>query len=145
MLDLLQIFREHTERGQVRYASSIIASQVASLENISKRIDNKIKPQKPSQPPAQLPAQPPARLPIQPVAQPTTQPQQKITSSYAQVASSRKEELPKTERTTVQKKTKSPRSSLIDTLKSSKELFYTSFGSPRRESYFVQLSGVRII
>ncbi|KAF1980549.1 hypothetical protein K402DRAFT_387825, partial [Aulographum hederae CBS 113979] len=66
MLDLLQIFREYTEKGQVRYASSIIASQVASLENISKRIDNKTKFQKPSQPPIQLPAQPSARLSIQP-------------------------------------------------------------------------------
>ncbi|KAF1981139.1 hypothetical protein K402DRAFT_251022 [Aulographum hederae CBS 113979] len=49
-LDLLQIFREYTEKGQVRYASSIIASQVASLENISRRIDSKTKIQKPSQP-----------------------------------------------------------------------------------------------
>ncbi|KAF1980690.1 hypothetical protein K402DRAFT_275168 [Aulographum hederae CBS 113979] len=57
MLDLLQIFREYTEKGQVRYASSIIASQVASLENISKRIDNKTKSQKPSQP-----SQPPIQL-----------------------------------------------------------------------------------
>ncbi|KAF1984490.1 hypothetical protein K402DRAFT_395510, partial [Aulographum hederae CBS 113979] len=86
MLDLLQIFREYTEKGQVRYASSIIASQVASLENISKRIDNKTKAQKPSQPsqpPIQLSAQPSARLSTQPIAQPTTQLQQKIASSKA--------------------------------------------------------------
>ncbi|KAF1980598.1 hypothetical protein K402DRAFT_426098 [Aulographum hederae CBS 113979] len=42
--------KESAGMGQVRYASSIIASQVATLENISKRIDNKTKIHKPAKP-----------------------------------------------------------------------------------------------
>ncbi|KAF1981148.1 hypothetical protein K402DRAFT_251089 [Aulographum hederae CBS 113979] len=97
LLDLLQIFREYTEKGQVRYASSIIASQVATLENISKRIDNKTKIPKPTQP-AQ-PIQP--TLPLQRSVQ-----RQQSKASYAQVASPKNGEGRKAEWTTVQKKPK---------------------------------------
>ncbi|KAF1982153.1 hypothetical protein K402DRAFT_308579, partial [Aulographum hederae CBS 113979] len=102
ILDLLQIFREYTEKSQVRYASSIIASQVASLENISRRIDSKTKIQKPSQPvkPAQPTQSPfPSQRPIQP---------QQTKASYAQMASPKNGEAEKQEWTTVQKKPKSP-------------------------------------
>ncbi|KAF1986689.1 hypothetical protein K402DRAFT_332103 [Aulographum hederae CBS 113979] len=97
LLNLFQIFREFTEKGQVRYASSIIASQVATLENISKRIDNQTKTHKPAKP-AQSPQ--PTPSPQQPVQLQQAKP------SYAQVASPRTGETGKSEWTTVQKKTK---------------------------------------
>lgn len=97
LLDLLQIFREYTEKGTVHYASSILASQVASLENVSKRIDNKTKNQKPTQP-------------TQP-AQHTPMPQQHAhqqgsKTSYAQIVSSQNQAAGNQDWTTVQKKNK---------------------------------------
>jgi hypothetical protein len=40
LLDLLELFREYTEKGRIRHASSILASQVANLENATRRIEN---------------------------------------------------------------------------------------------------------
>ncbi|KAF1990556.1 hypothetical protein K402DRAFT_390178, partial [Aulographum hederae CBS 113979] len=97
LLDLLQIFRDFTEKGQVRYASSIIAFQVATLENVSKRIDNKTKTHKPAKP-AQLSQ--PIPSPPQPVQLQQAKP------SYAQMASPRTGKTGKAEWTTIQKKTK---------------------------------------
>ena len=39
LLDLLEIFREYTEKGRIRHASTILASQVANLEQATKRIE----------------------------------------------------------------------------------------------------------
>lgn len=97
LLDLLQIFREYTEKGKVNYASSILATQVASLEIISKRIDNKTKQPKPG-----LPAQLAKRTPLpEQQAQP-----QGTKASYAQVVSSQTKASEKTEWSTIQRKTK---------------------------------------
>lgn len=41
LLDLLEVFREYTERGRLQYASSIIASQVANLETATRKIEIK--------------------------------------------------------------------------------------------------------
>jgi hypothetical protein len=43
LLDLLEIFREYTEKGRLQAASSIIASQVAHLETATRQIENKTK------------------------------------------------------------------------------------------------------
>jgi hypothetical protein len=43
LLDLLEIFREYTEKGRLQAASSIIASQVAHLETAARQIENKAK------------------------------------------------------------------------------------------------------
>ena len=43
LLDLLEIFREYTEKGRLQAASSIIASQVAHLETATRQIENKAK------------------------------------------------------------------------------------------------------
>jgi hypothetical protein len=43
LLDLLEIFREYTEKGRLQSASSIIASQVANLETATRQIENKAK------------------------------------------------------------------------------------------------------
>lgn len=43
ILDLLEIFREYTERGILKKASSIIASQVANLETAARQIETKAK------------------------------------------------------------------------------------------------------
>ena len=42
-LDLLEIFREYTERGMLSKASNIIASQVANLETATRQIETKAK------------------------------------------------------------------------------------------------------
>jgi hypothetical protein len=43
LLDLIEIFREYAEKGRVLKASNIIVSQVASLENTTRRIESKAK------------------------------------------------------------------------------------------------------
>jgi hypothetical protein len=43
LLDLLEIFREYTEKGRIQAASSIIASQVAHLETATRQIESKAK------------------------------------------------------------------------------------------------------
>jgi hypothetical protein len=43
LLDLLEIFREYTEKGRLQAASSIIASQVANLATATRQIENKAK------------------------------------------------------------------------------------------------------
>jgi hypothetical protein len=40
LLDLVEIFREYTEFGRIRHTSTLLASQVANLENATKRIEN---------------------------------------------------------------------------------------------------------
>jgi hypothetical protein len=44
LLDLLEVFRVYTETGHLENASSIIASQVASLEVGTRKMENKAKP-----------------------------------------------------------------------------------------------------
>ncbi|PMD56428.1 uncharacterized protein K444DRAFT_693855, partial [Hyaloscypha bicolor E] len=39
LLDLVEIFREYTEFGRIRHTSTLLASQVANLENTTKRIE----------------------------------------------------------------------------------------------------------
>jgi hypothetical protein len=39
LLDLVEIFREYTEFGRIRHTSTLLASQVANLENATKRIE----------------------------------------------------------------------------------------------------------
>ena len=41
LLDLLEVFREFTERGRIQNASSILASQVAHLESATQQIEKK--------------------------------------------------------------------------------------------------------
>ena len=41
LLDLLEIFRVFTEKGQLLKASEIITSQIANLEQATKKIENK--------------------------------------------------------------------------------------------------------
>ncbi|KIN00069.1 hypothetical protein OIDMADRAFT_146484 [Oidiodendron maius Zn] len=43
LLDLLQIFREYTEKGRLQAASSVIVFQVAHLETAARQIENKAK------------------------------------------------------------------------------------------------------
>ena len=45
ILDLLEIFREYTEQGRIRYTSTILASQVANLEQIARKIENQTRQQ----------------------------------------------------------------------------------------------------
>src|SRR6267154_498831 len=45
LLDLVEIFREYTEFGRIRYTSTLLASQVANLENATKRIKLQAKTQ----------------------------------------------------------------------------------------------------
>lgn len=61
LLDLLEIFREYTEQGRIRHTSTILASQVANLEQATRRIENQARqqPQAKHQPQAkQQPQQP---------------------------------------------------------------------------------------
>ena len=51
LLDLLEIFREYTEKGKLQSASSIIASQIANLETATRQIENKTKALAKSPPP----------------------------------------------------------------------------------------------
>jgi hypothetical protein len=56
LLDLLQIFREYTEKGNLIKASSIITTQIANLESATRQIEQKTrilskKPKIPVQPP----------------------------------------------------------------------------------------------
>jgi hypothetical protein len=41
LLDLLEVFREYTEKGRLQTASTIIASQIANLESATRQIENK--------------------------------------------------------------------------------------------------------
>jgi hypothetical protein len=43
LLDLIEIFREYTEKGKVLKTSNIIILQITSLENITWRIESKTK------------------------------------------------------------------------------------------------------
>jgi hypothetical protein len=43
LLDLIEIFREYTEKRKVLKTSNIIASQITSLENTTRRIESKAK------------------------------------------------------------------------------------------------------
>jgi hypothetical protein len=43
LLDLIEIFREYAEKGKVLKTSNIIILQIASLENITRRIESKAK------------------------------------------------------------------------------------------------------
>ncbi|KAF4626940.1 hypothetical protein G7Y89_g11216 [Cudoniella acicularis] len=43
ILDLLEIFRDYTEKGKVYTTSKIIASQVANLESTTRKIESKTK------------------------------------------------------------------------------------------------------
>jgi hypothetical protein len=43
LLDLIEIFREYTEKGKVLKTSNIIISQIISLENTTWRIESKTK------------------------------------------------------------------------------------------------------
>ena len=45
LLDLVEIFREYTEFGCIRYTSTLLASQVANLENATKRIEIQLRTQ----------------------------------------------------------------------------------------------------
>lgn len=47
LLDLLEIFREYTEKGVIQKTSSILATQVANLEQATRKIENQTR-QKPS-------------------------------------------------------------------------------------------------
>ena len=63
ILDLLEIFREYTEKGRLQSASTIIASQVANLETATRQIETKAKAlakaPTPSQNPNNTTSQPP--------------------------------------------------------------------------------------
>src|ERR1035437_6046671 len=41
LLDLLEVFREYTEKGRLKAASTIIASQIANLETATRQIETK--------------------------------------------------------------------------------------------------------
>ena len=56
ILDLLEIFREYTEKGRVQAASRIIASQVAHLETATRQIETKAKALAKAPIPTQIPA-----------------------------------------------------------------------------------------
>jgi hypothetical protein len=43
LLDLLEVFREYTEKGRLKAASTIIASQIANLETATRQIETKAK------------------------------------------------------------------------------------------------------
>ena len=43
LLDLIEVFREYTEKGRLYKASNIIATQVANLESATRRIETKAK------------------------------------------------------------------------------------------------------
>jgi hypothetical protein len=43
LLDLLEVFREFTEKGRVRTTSSILTSQVANLESATRQIEARAK------------------------------------------------------------------------------------------------------
>jgi hypothetical protein len=49
LLDLVEIFREYTEFGRIRHTSTLLASQVANLENATKRIENQSRHQQATQ------------------------------------------------------------------------------------------------
>ena len=49
ILDLLEVFREYTEKGRLRSAATIIASQVANLETATRKIEAKAKAPAPLQ------------------------------------------------------------------------------------------------
>ena len=45
LLDLLEVFREYTEKGQIQNVSTILATQVANLEQTSRKIELQAKTQ----------------------------------------------------------------------------------------------------
>jgi hypothetical protein len=79
LLDLLEVFREFTEKGRIQNASSILASQVANLESATRQIENRTKAlnKASSTKSLQMP-----KVTLQPTFQPTTQP-----NSFASIAS----------------------------------------------------------
>lgn len=61
LLDLLEVFREYTQKGRLPATSSIIHAQVQSLEKATRAIDNKIKAIKPTQRQPERGPQPPSQ------------------------------------------------------------------------------------
>ena len=93
LLDLLEVFREYTEKGRLQTASTIIASQVAHLESATRQIETKArslaKTPLPSVPrePSTLKQMPPGPGPLGPPG-PTETPSG---TTYASVASTGQE------------------------------------------------------
>ena len=96
LLDLLEIFREYTEKGRLQSASTIIASQVANLETATRQIENKTRalakapvPSVPSKP-SILRQSPPGNGPPGPTrttgTPPSRPPSGTPSSSYASIA-----------------------------------------------------------
>ena len=96
LLDLLEIFREYTEKGRLQSASTIIASQVANLETATRQIENKTRalakapvPSVPSNP-SILRQSPPGNGPPGPTGTtgtpPSRPPSGTPSSSYASIA-----------------------------------------------------------
>jgi hypothetical protein len=75
LLDLLEIFREFTESGKITKTSNIIASQIANLETVTRKIESKTRNLVNNT----------KSTSNQPINQPTNQP---IGQSFAQIASS---------------------------------------------------------
>ncbi|KAF1934871.1 hypothetical protein EJ02DRAFT_309788, partial [Clathrospora elynae] len=85
LLDLLEVFRDFTENGRVnRHGLSVLASQVSSLETISRTIRSKVRQlQKPAPATTTITAAQPSRLPTTQAPTTTTT---SATTSYASTA-----------------------------------------------------------
>ena len=57
ILDLVEIFRDYTEKKRLKSATKILASQISDLEKVAKNLRNTPKP---AQPQSQIPPAPPA-------------------------------------------------------------------------------------
>lgn len=82
LLDLLEVFREYTERGRIQAASSILATQVANLEVASQKIETKARALAKSTPELIRPSQPsqPSRPTFASIASKATPPTPHLTS-----------------------------------------------------------------
>jgi hypothetical protein len=86
ILELVQVFREYTESGVLRKASNILATQVASLERATRKVETLARPVLPRQP--QAPQATQATQSSQASQNPQASQNIQIPPSYAQIAKS---------------------------------------------------------
>ena len=86
ILELVQVFREYTESGVLRKASTILATQVASLERATRKVETLARPSLPRQPLAAQATQ--ATQSSQASQSPQASQNTQTPLSYAQIAKS---------------------------------------------------------
>ena len=84
LLDLLEVFREYTEKGYIRYTASILGSQIANLEQTSRKLEKQTKINYTTSTSTSIPSKPTSWATIASQPNPSSEPQWTIVSNKNQ-------------------------------------------------------------